>query len=177
LRKNLSYFNSCTEFSCPAAAQARQHAGSADLSDEACFDVRMMANAWRSRIRRQRRERKQRPEEPRKHSPGFSLGGQRNTLRPVRAGETYASINPRYSACQKEHYTVSDFHCPISRPYRAITVWGELPRLKPGLSSQGPSGRHADLSDDVSRRSFSEGGSLLRCSDDGERLAITAAKP
>ena len=40
---------------------------------------------------------------------------------------------------KKNHYAVSDFHCPISRPYRAITVGGELPRLKPGLSSQGPS--------------------------------------
>jgi hypothetical protein len=42
----------------------------------------------------------------------------------------------------KEGYAVLDFHCPISRPYRAITVGGEPPRLKPGLSSQGPSGRN-----------------------------------
>jgi len=79
--------------------------------------------------------------------------GQRNTLSPVGAGETRAPINSRYSVCQKEHNADSDFHCTISRPYGAITVGGELPSLKPGLSSQGPSGRHADLSDDLSAMS------------------------
>jgi hypothetical protein len=32
--------------------------------------------------------------------------GQRNTLRPVRAGEIHAPINSRCSVCQKEHYGV-----------------------------------------------------------------------
>ncbi len=29
-------------------------------------------------------------------------------------------------------------------PLQGYNRWGELPRLKPGLSFQGPSGRHAD---------------------------------
>ena len=48
---------------------------------------------------------------------------------------------------KEKHNADSDFHCPISRPYRAITVGA--PRLKPGLSSQGPSGRYADNADNA----------------------------
>jgi len=32
-------------------------------------------------------------------------------------------------------------HCFIFRPYRAMSVGGKPPRLKPGLALQGPSGR------------------------------------
>jgi hypothetical protein len=37
---------------------------------------------------------------------------------------------------------------PYLPPLQGYNRWaGELPRLKPGLSSQGPSGRHADNAD------------------------------
>jgi hypothetical protein len=68
--------------------------------------------------------------------------GQRKDVKPCKGGRTHAPINFRNSICQKERYVVAHYRSPSSLPYRAITLRGELPRLKPGLSSQGPSGRN-----------------------------------
>src|ERR1700739_1586193 len=62
--------------------------------------------------------RRTKEEGPWKPSPGLlAWVDQRNTKSPVRAGETHPSIDSGYSVCQKEHYAVSGFHCPMSRPY------------------------------------------------------------
>src|SRR5258707_57764 len=56
--------------------------------------------------------------------------GQRKDVKPCKGGRTHAPINFRHSICQKERYVVSHFRSASSRPYRAITVGGELPRLE-----------------------------------------------
>src|ERR1700747_2661438 len=75
-------------------------------------------------------------------------------------------------ASVKENITPVQISIVLSpAPTGLQPLGGELPRLNPGLSFQGPSGRHADSSDtptrphaDMSRRlvlrSFSEGGSI-----------------
>jgi hypothetical protein len=83
-------------------------------------------------------------------------------------------------ASVKENITPVQISIVLSpAPTGLQPLGGELPRLNPGLSFQGPSGRHADSSDtptrphaDMSRRlvlrSFSEGGSIRGSERRGE---------
>jgi hypothetical protein len=58
--------------------------------------------------------------------------GQRNTLSPVRAGETQTPISPRYSVRQKEHLRRFRFPLPYLAP-QGYDRWGRATQAKARL--------------------------------------------